>query len=149
MHPKFYLRKIFWKGCKRGGFTYISPDHFRITFTSKWHRKFTPKKITRKHGIWCQRGPKMEPESMPNPIKNQCQNLQRKRARKSSRNHVSLKVESLKFIAKQLFLMIQKVAYTNRKDAPQNQMKLKPSPQSMKARYKYYARKKDTQHIKK
>ena len=44
MHLKIYLRKKSWKSCKRGGFTYISPDHFRITCTSKMISKLHPKK---------------------------------------------------------------------------------------------------------
>ena len=44
-------------------------DSFWSKFNQKCNRKLIKKMITKQHGILCQRGPKMEPKSMPNSSK--------------------------------------------------------------------------------
>ena len=69
-------------------------------FHAKCNQKIIKKTITKQLGIWCQRGPKMEPKTMPKRIKNQCQNKYRNRSWKSSKIMFLWRVKSLKFIVK-------------------------------------------------
>ena len=85
--PSEKVAKIIEKSDEKGAapppWATVFGSHFGSKIDKNSIQQIIKKTIAKKHGIWCQKGAKREPTSMPKRIKNQCKNWSRKRRGKS------------------------------------------------------------------